>query len=386
MGIGTLAAGTSRSVHFTVTVLPPTTAQAAAGSWTITNVGFATSTTDETPSNEVDNEVVVRPLTPSTTEKCDVATPYVSFTSAGWGSGEQVSMVVLRNDAPAGLDLTDVTSYGPYVVQTTPLTAASNGTVTVTDMLWPGASATTYPGPEVRPLVFFLTGSGTTPSVTVPFPSGPTGLRLDLGDREVQRPQRCRGLRQHGDVHPDGVGPGDGRLPADRCRRHRHDPGLRPGQPTSGTATYVEDSATCLGTPPPAGTCDVSTTTAGSTVTGLSWALGTMSPGETRQVTYLVTLEKQDAVVAGSETVDFINVGAVSSDSQPPTPSNEVVNTAVVTVVSDNEITDELPHTGSSVPLGELGVFALLLVALGAVLVRQPSMWLAKQPAPRHKA
>ena len=63
-GLGTLPAGTSRSVHFTVTVLPPTAAQAAAGSWTVTNVGFATSTTHETPSNEVDNEVVVRPLTP----------------------------------------------------------------------------------------------------------------------------------------------------------------------------------------------------------------------------------------------------------------------------------------------------------------------------------
>jgi len=163
-------------------------------------------------------------------------------------------------------------------------------------------------------------------------------------------------------------------------------PGYDASQPTSGTATYVGGSATCVGTPPPAGTCDVTTTTSGSTVTGLRWALGTMSPGETRQVSYSVTLEKQDAVVAGSETVDFINVGAVSSDSQPPTPSNEVLNTAVITVVSDNEITNELPHTGSSVPLAQLGVFALLLVALGAVLVRQPSLRLAKQPAPRHKA
>jgi large repetitive protein len=384
--LGTLPAGTSRSVHFTVTVLPPTEAQAAAGSWTITNAGFATSTTHETPSNEVPNEVVVRPLTPSTTEKCDVATPYLSFTSKGWGSGEHVSMVVLRNNAPAGLDLTDITSYGPYVVQTTPLTAATTGTVTVTDLLWPGSGPTTYPGPEVRPLVFFLTGSGTTPSVTVPFPSGPTGCDSTLAIVKSNDPT---GVVAFGStvtytltvsVPATGAYLQTGVVVTDTI------PGYDASQPTSGTATYVGGSATCVGTPPPAGTCTVTTTSSGSTVTGITWALGTMAPGETRQVTYSVTLEKQDAVVAGSETVDFINVGAVSSESQPSTPSNEVLNTAVVTVVSANEVTNELPHTGNSVPLARLGVFALLLVALGSLLVRQPSLRLVKQPTPRHKA
>ena len=79
----------------------------------------------------------------------------------------------------------------------------------------------------------------------------------------------------------------------------------------------------------------------GDVVTGLSWALGTMSPGESRQVTFQVTADEQDAVVTGSETVDFINVAAVSSTERPVTPSNTVTNTAVLTKVSDNTVDDD---------------------------------------------
>ena len=270
--IGDLAAGTSRTVRFTVTVLPPTADQAAAGSWTITNAGLATSTTDEAPSNEVDNEVVVGPST----------------------------LAIHKANDPTG-----VVAFGSTVVYT----------------------------------------------LTVSVPT--TG-----------------GSPQTGVVVTDTI------------------PGYDPGQPTSGTATYVAGSADCVGATPPAGTCVITETKDGSTTTGLTWALGTMGPGETRQVTYSVTLEEQEAVVAGSETVDFINVGAVASDTQPPTPSNEVSNTAVITEVSDNEVTDEgdLPGTGSALPLARLGIVGLLLVGLGTVLVRQPSLWLAPQQTPRHKA
>jgi fimbrial isopeptide formation D2 family protein len=144
-------------------------------------------------------------------------------------------------------------------------------------------------------------------------------------------------------------------------------PGYDENHPTSGTVTYVDGSATCVGAPPPGGTCNVTETLAGDTTTGLAWALGTMKPGDTRAVTYAVTADQQAAVVDGSETVDFINVAAVESNEQPTTPSNVVVNTAVLTDVSDNE----LPHTGSSYPLGRIAMLGLALLMLGATMIRR---------------
>ena len=124
-------------MHFTVTVLPPTADQAAAGSWTITNAGLATSTTHEAPSNEVDNEVVVGPST----------------------------LAIAKANDPTG-----VVAFGSTVVYT----------------------------------------------LTVSVPT--TG-----------------GLPQTGVVVTDTI------------------PGYDASQPTSGTATYVDGSAACVGTPPPAG-------------------------------------------------------------------------------------------------------------------------------------
>ncbi len=264
-GLGTLAAGASRTVHFVVTVLPPTSAQTAAGSWTITNVGLATSSTHETPSNEVENEVVV----------------------------DSTALSIVKSNDPEG-----VVPFGTIVTYTLAVTAG-----------------------------------GTAP--------------------------------QTGVVVTDTI------------------PGYDPSQPDSGIATY-QDDATCVEPPPVGGTCIVTAIVDGEVTTGLVWALGTMSPGETRHVTFSVSLDEQDAVVPGSETVDFINVGAVESDTQPSTPSNEVVNTAVITEVSDN--TEELPPTGSQFPIARLGIFGLLLVALGAVLIRQPTLLAARQPRGRHAA
>ncbi len=144
-------------------------------------------------------------------------------------------------------------------------------------------------------------------------------------------------------------------------------PGYDEGHPTSGTVTYVDGSASCVDAPPPGGTCVVTETLAGDTTTGLTWALGTMKPGDTRAVTFAVTADKQAAVVDGSETVDFINVAAVESNEQPTTPSNIVVNTAVLTEVSANE----LPHTGSSYPLGRIAMLGVALLALGATMIRK---------------
>ena len=267
-GVGTLAAGASRTVHFVVTVLPPTTSQAAAGSWTITNVGLATSSTHQTPSNEVENVVVV--------------------------SNSALSIVKSNSpDEDAQLKFGDVVTY----------------TLAVT-----------------------VDASSTSP--------------------------------QTGVVVTDTI------------------PGYDPNYPDSGVATY-KGGATCLEPIPAGGTCLVTDIVDGGVTTGLIWALGTMSPGETRQVTFSVTLEEQDPV-EGSETIDFQNAAAVESDSQPSTPSNVVVNTVTLVDVSDN--TEDLPPTGAQYPLARLGVFGLLLVALGAVLIRQPTLLPARQPRGRHAA
>ncbi len=370
--VGAISAGASKTVRFTVALLPPTGSDAEGGNYTIRNVAVATSTTDKTTSNPVENPVTIRPLTPTTSEECDVDTPYVSFTSKGWVASEQLTMVVLDNAAPGNLDLTDEASFGPYVIDEIPVSANAEGVVTVTDLLWPGYSAgDSYPGPEVRPLVFFLTGSGTTPSVSVPFPAGPQGCDSTLTIAKANDPT---GVVAFGttitytltvSVDESGAYEQTGVVVTDTI------PGYDDEQPTSGITTYVPDSAICVGEPPEGGTCEVTQIKDAGTTTGLTWALGSMNPGETRQVQFAVTADEQDAVVEGSETVDFVNVSAVESVDQPSTPSNVVTNTAVITEVSDNG-TDDLPATGSQLPLPKVALVGLLLIAAGAAMVRQP--------------
>ncbi len=271
--LGQLAAGGSSTVRFTVALTAPTSEQEAAGSWTITNVGVATSTTDKATSNEVDNEVTVPTTTPS-------------------------SLTIVKSNDPDG---------------------------------------------------YVKFGDTITYTMTVSMPS-------------------------------TGTAPQTGVVVTDTI------PGYDSSQPTSGTATYVPSSAGCVGEPPAGGTCVVTESLTGDTTTGLAWALGTMEPGTSRQVTFQVTVEEQDAVVEGSETVDFINVAAVESDSQPLTPSNEVVNTVVLTKVSDNTPPDQLPQTGSAVPITRLALFGGALLGLGVAMVRQPLTIPARRPRGRHAA
>ena len=61
-------------------------------------------------------------------------------------------------------------------------------------------------------------------------------------------------------------------------------PGYDPARPTSGKTTYVAGSATCIG----AGTCTVTGPDASHQLT---WSLGTMAGGTSRQVTFKVTID-----------------------------------------------------------------------------------------------
>jgi uncharacterized repeat protein (TIGR01451 family) len=140
-------------------------------------------------------------------------------------------------------------------------------------------------------------------------------------------------------------------------------PGFDPARKDSGSTTYVPNSAACIG----GGTCTVTQPGSNGLIT---WNLGGMAAGSSRQVTFRVVIDKVAGDPGETVAVDILNAGAVQSDRTPKTPSNEVVTpvTAVfpVKVVNPPKV---LPHTGSTVPPGPLAASAVLLLGLGLLLV-----------------
>ncbi|MGZ4638668.1 MAG: DUF7927 domain-containing protein [Actinomycetes bacterium] len=152
-------------------------------------------------------------------------------------------------------------------------------------------------------------------------------------------------------------------------------PGYRPGT-ESGTTTYVDGSAAC-----DAGTC---TPSYDGSAKLLTWSLGDMAPGDTRVVSFPVTIDTPEADADGGiPAVDIVNSAAVASTETPTTPSNEVT-TPVTTVLGTKvgpektpstpstqggSVPNALPHTGAGLPVTwTLGVSGIFL-ALGAALL-----------------
>lgn len=143
-------------------------------------------------------------------------------------------------------------------------------------------------------------------------------------------------------------------------------PGRDPARPASGKTTYVAGSATCIG----AGTCTVT----GPGADGLiSWGLGSMAAGSTRQVTFKVTINDVAGDPGDVIAVDILNAGAVASTETPKTPSNEVVTPVTkvlpVKIGKPPAAPEVLPRTGSAVPIGPLTSTAIALLGLGLLLV-----------------
>ena len=137
-------------------------------------------------------------------------------------------------------------------------------------------------------------------------------------------------------------------------------PGSDPARPASGSTTYVPGSAACVGT----GTCSVTEPGADGLIT---WRLGEMATGTSRQVTFQVDIDPVE-IEGGSVTVDIINAGAVRSDRVPRTESNEVV-TPVTAVLPVKVVRPRvLPRTGVTLPLGLVGGSAVSLLGLGLLL------------------
>jgi uncharacterized repeat protein (TIGR01451 family) len=153
-------------------------------------------------------------------------------------------------------------------------------------------------------------------------------------------------------------------------------PGHDPARPTSGSTTYVAGSAACVG----AGTCTVTGPDANGLIT---WSLGDMAPGTTRQVTFQVVIDDVSGTAGETVAVDILNAGAVKSDQTPITPSNEVVTpvTKVLGVKIPNEQQPQpqgqpetqggtLPHTGAGLPIGGLLGGGLAFLMMGALLIK----------------
>ena len=140
-------------------------------------------------------------------------------------------------------------------------------------------------------------------------------------------------------------------------------PGSDPARPKSGDTTYVAGSAKCIG----AGTCVVTGPDAKGLIT---WSLGSMAAGTSRQVTFQVTIDDVTGDAGETVAVDILNAGAVRSDRTPTTASNEVVTPVTkVLPVKIPRTPETLPHTGNSVPVGPSVGGALALITLGMLLV-----------------
>jgi uncharacterized repeat protein (TIGR01451 family) len=154
-------------------------------------------------------------------------------------------------------------------------------------------------------------------------------------------------------------------------------PGYDPARPTSGKTTYVAGSATCVG----AGTCTV---TGPDSAHLLTWQLGDMAAGTTRQVTFKVTIDDVTGAAGETVAVDILNAGAVESVETPKKPSNQVTTpvSKVLPVKVHKPPVVVLPHTGATLPVGPTVGGAIALLGLGLLLVaagrRRPS-WMPRR-------
>ena len=139
--------------------------------------------------------------------------------------------------------------------------------------------------------------------------------------------------------------------------------------------SYVVGSAAC------AGGCS-SVTVASGTVT---WVIGGMAAGTSRDVSFAVTIDTPAAAANGAiPAVTITNSGAVGSTELAPRDSNKVVTpvAAVEAVKVSKPATtpttavesSSLPHTGATLPIGVTTGIALLLLTLGGTLVSAPRL------------
>lgn len=128
-------------------------------------------------------------------------------------------------------------------------------------------------------------------------------------------------------------------------------PGRDPAVTESLKATLVPGSAACVGE----GLCTVTVDAATGLIT---WELGGMAGGMSRQVTFQVTV---DAVAVSADPGDVVNVAAVESEQTPAEPSNPVVTPVLVGALA---LTKAVAPTGGVIA-GDRLTYSLTATASG---------------------
>jgi len=151
-------------------------------------------------------------------------------------------------------------------------------------------------------------------------------------------------------------------------------PGRDPARPGSGHTSYLAGSAACIGPGP----C----TLTGPEPAGLlTWSVGRLTAGTSRQVTFQVTVDRPAA--AGQVVPDVLDAGQARSARTPATASPELrtpITEVLAVSVSQggpptvmrthgNRVEATLPHTGGPVPVGPALGLAAALLALGLLLL-----------------
>jgi len=141
-------------------------------------------------------------------------------------------------------------------------------------------------------------------------------------------------------------------------------PGYDPSHGASGNTTYVAGSADCSGS----GTCVTHYNSATHTV---SWNIGTLAAGDTRNVTFKVTINTPRRAADGSLPHERIDNSAVTSSKEnPSSEESNVVHTGVNAVLGEKITRPKkvkvLPFTGS--PTENLALLGGTLLAVGMAL------------------
>jgi len=386
--LGTIAAGTSKTVTIVVTIpVQASPSDPAPNSIDIFNQGHATTAyTGTGPDGDVDSNIVKNVLNVVTAagEPSNVCTediPVFGVTGSGFFAGETVKLDVYDKDG----NLIQA-NYQPSNLGA-PVTATANasGDVSFSGVWWPGfsvdpdTSAKTYPGPSAAQIKVVLHGSPSTNQVTINYPEAKGGCVAGLEIAKSNDPGTDVTITEFGteikytinvtatagnvynieDAVVTDVLPGYGTL-------------------TSGTVTYQADSADCDATIPELGAASTCAPVYDAGTHTLTWGLGAMRPGDTRQVTFVVTVDEQTLGASGDVAADFDvqNVASAESAYTDPIDSNVVINPVLVgvTPTDDGGPTDtpdgtkvlgtKLVKTGADllIPAALLG---MILVGLG---------------------
>jgi len=354
--LGTITSGTSKTVEITVvvpiqtTATPPTTLE-------ILNQGHAKSDLlgddEDVDSETVRNVVAISGDNGTTRAICDVDTPEFDIAGAGFQEGDVVTMDIY--DSNNTLVYTD---YQPSnELAPVQQTADANGKVQFSGVWWPGFSNSPtkiYPGPLLLQIKVVLhkahspstslidggfapslwpalhDGHSTDP-VTIDYPTSSracTPVALDIV--KSNNPASSTVITEFGAeiTYTMDVTASEDNLVDSRSVTVSD---VLPGYDTvtSGTATYKAGSAACDANIAALGsdsTCDVTLSNSNHTVT---WELGVLRPGDTRQVSFVVTVDVQ-GTNANPASFTLKNQASLDTADTDPQGSNVVENPVVV--------------------------------------------------------